>query len=155
MHDGLQFHKLLRAVAENKQAGRLLPGSQSLSDLSYMMTCSLTCSCRLWAACAGLLLACRLMLISPCDLPLLLQAVAENKQAGSPPVAHNPPMDIYQRLASELDTEGRYLFLNALANQLRYPNNHTHHFSCVLLYLFEKAQQVRIPVSGLYSYGCT
>ena len=86
-------------------------------------------------------------------LPLLLQAVAENKQAGSPPVAHNPPMDIYQRLASELDTEGRYLFLNALANQLRYPNNHTHHFSCVLLYLFEKAQQVGNPVSGLPSDG--
>ena len=64
-------------------------------------------------------------------------------------MAHNPPMDIYQRLASELDTEGRYLFLNALANQLRYPNNHTHHFSCVLLYLFEKAQQVRTLASGL------
>ena len=83
------------------------------------------------------------------DLPLLLQAVAGSKQAGSPPVAHNPPMDIYQRLASELDTEGRYLFLNALANQLRYPNNHTHHFSCVLLYLFGEAQQVRTHVSGL------
>lgn len=42
-----------------------------------------------------------------------------------------------------MDTEGRYLFLNALANQLRYPNNHTHYFSCVLLYLFAEAKQVR------------
>ena len=32
--------------------------------------------------------------------------------------------------------EARYLFLNAIANQLRYPNNHTHYFSCALLYLF-------------------
>eukprot|EP00958_Prasinococcus_capsulatus_P004763 scaffold442_cov397-Prasinococcus_capsulatus_cf.AAC.12 len=35
----------------------------------------------------------------------------------------------------------RYLFLNAIANQLRYPNNHTHYFSCVLLFLFAEATQ--------------
>jgi len=46
------------------------------------------------------------------------------------------PMDIFQWLANCLDTEGRYMFLNAIANQLRFPNNHTHYFSCVLLYLF-------------------
>ena len=34
---------------------------------------------------------------------------------------------------------GRYLFLNAIANQLRYPNSHTHYFSCTLLYLFAEA----------------
>jgi len=28
------------------------------------------------------------------------------------------------------------LFLSAIANHLRYPNTHTHYFSCVLLYLF-------------------
>ena len=54
---------------------------------------------------------------------------------------HAPPMDIFQRLAAELDTEGRYLFLNALANQLRFPNSHTHYYSCVLLYIFAEAQQ--------------
>merc|ERR1712130_235822 len=37
------------------------------------------------------------------------------------------------------DSEGRYFLLNAIANQLRYPNNHTHYFSCVLLYLFAEA----------------
>ena len=36
-------------------------------------------------------------------------------------------------------SSGRYLFLNAIANQLRYPNSHTHYFSCVLLYLFAEA----------------
>jgi CCR4-NOT transcription complex subunit 1 len=34
---------------------------------------------------------------------------------------------------------GRYLFFNAIANQLRYPNSHTHYFSCLLLYLFLEA----------------
>ena len=38
-----------------------------------------------------------------------------------------------------LETEGRYLFLNCIANQLRYPNSHTHYFSCTLLYLFAEA----------------
>lgn len=51
-------------------------------------------------------------------------------------------MEIFVKMANELDTEGRYLFLNALANQLRYPNNHTHYFSCILLDLFHKAKQV-------------
>jgi hypothetical protein len=52
-------------------------------------------------------------------------------------------LDIYQTLILDLDTEGRYLFLNAVANQLRYPNNHTHYFSFVLLYLFAESNQVK------------
>ena len=47
----------------------------------------------------------------------------------------------------DLDTEGRYLFLNAVANQLRYPNNHTHYFSFILLYLFHESNQVRNALS--------
>ncbi|MCL7024101.1 hypothetical protein MKW94_014520, partial [Papaver nudicaule] len=50
-------------------------------------------------------------------------------------------MDIFQTLIGDLDTEGRYHFLNAVANQLRYPNNHTHYFSFVLLYLYAEANQ--------------
>ncbi|XVE76912.1 hypothetical protein DITRI_Ditri13aG0018400 [Diplodiscus trichospermus] len=50
-------------------------------------------------------------------------------------------LDIFQNLIADLDTEGRYLFLNAIANQLRYPNNHTHYFSFILLYLFAEANQ--------------
>jgi CCR4-NOT transcription complex subunit 1 len=48
-------------------------------------------------------------------------------------------MDIFQNLAVDLDTEGRYIFLNAMANHLRYPNTHTHYFSYTLLYLFAEA----------------
>lgn len=62
------------------------------------------------------------------------------------PITHSAPMDIFQRLITDLDTEGRYLFLNAVANQLRYPNNHTHYFSCVLLYLFAEANMVSHPI---------
>ncbi|CEP14955.1 hypothetical protein [Parasitella parasitica] len=52
-----------------------------------------------------------------------------------------PAIEIYQHLLSKLDSEGRYLFLSAIANQLRYPNSHTHYFSCVLLYLFVESKQ--------------
>jgi CCR4-Not complex component, Not1 len=33
---------------------------------------------------------------------------------------------------------GRYHFLSAIANQLRYPNSHTYYFSCVVLELFSQ-----------------
>lgn len=68
-----------------------------------------------------------------------VQAIQANRKDQASPITHSAPMDVFQRLAQELDTEGRYLFLNAVANQLRYPNCHTHYFSCVLLYLFAEA----------------
>ncbi|XP_043501500.1 CCR4-NOT transcription complex subunit 1 isoform X2 [Polistes fuscatus] len=71
------------------------------------------------------------------------QAISFIRSKGHTPnmstIAHSAHMDIFQNLAVDLDTEGRYLFLNAIANQLRYPNSHTHYFSCTLLYLFAEA----------------
>lgn len=61
-------------------------------------------------------------------------------------IVHNAYMDILQNLAVDLDNEGRYLFLNAIANQLRYPNIHTHYFSYALLYLFGEANSEAIQV---------
>lgn len=49
---------------------------------------------------------------------------------------NNPSLETFVYLAHHFDYEGRYLFLSAIANHLRYPNTHTHYFSCVLLYLF-------------------
>jgi len=49
------------------------------------------------------------------------------------------PMEMFQQLVHDLDAEGRYILLNAIANQLRYPNSHTHYFSCVLLFLFAES----------------
>jgi len=43
---------------------------------------------------------------------------------------------LLERLAKALRPEARYYFLSAVANQLRYPNSHTHFFSCVILHLF-------------------
>lgn len=76
-------------------------------------------------------------------------------------IAHSSHMDIFQNLAVDLDTQGmsceslhndnshslsplvssigRYLFINAMANQLRYPNAYTHYFSCALVYLFAES----------------
>lgn len=59
-------------------------------------------------------------------------------------IVHSAHMDIFQNLAVDLDNEGRYLFLNAIANQLRYPNSHTHYFSCAVLYLFVEANSEAI-----------
>ncbi|KAJ1980186.1 CCR4-NOT core subunit cdc39 [Dimargaris verticillata] len=43
----------------------------------------------------------------------------------------------YEELVSALPTsEGKYLLLNAMANQLRHPNSHTYYFSRTLLALF-------------------
>ncbi|KAI5297662.1 hypothetical protein KEM55_004420, partial [Ascosphaera atra] len=39
-------------------------------------------------------------------------------------------------LIKTLDVEGRYYLLSAIANQLRYPNSHTHYFSFFILHLF-------------------
>lgn len=55
------------------------------------------------------------------------------------PAPGSPPLELFARLAAELQPEARYLLLNAIANQLRYPNSHTHYFSCVLLSLFAEA----------------
>jgi len=67
------------------------------------------------------------------------QAIVQLKAPNHVPITHSAPMDVFQHLADNLDPEGRYMFLNAIANQLRYPNNHTYYFSCVLLYLFAEA----------------
>ncbi|XP_025202841.1 CCR4-NOT transcription complex subunit 1-like isoform X4 [Melanaphis sacchari] len=76
------------------------------------------------------------------------QAIQHIRSKGLVPntstIAHSAHMDIFQNLSVDLDTEGRYLFLNAIANQLRFPNSHTHYFSCTLLYLFAEANSEAI-----------
>ena len=54
---------------------------------------------------------------------------------------------------------GRYLLLNAVANQLRYPNSHTHYFSCCLLALFSETnteaiqEQITRQVPSVLPWG--
>ena len=53
-------------------------------------------------------------------------------------------MEVFSQFMQDLDAEGRYLVINAAANQLRYPNSHTHYFSWTLLLLFHQAKRVRL-----------
>ncbi|KAL0700429.1 hypothetical protein Bca4012_056551 [Brassica carinata] len=70
-----------------------------------------------------------------------IQAI-QQLQAGETQAQNNVvALHMFKYLSMELDTEGRYLFLNAIANQLRYPNNHTHYFSFIMLYLFFESDQ--------------
>jgi CCR4-NOT transcription complex subunit 1 len=65
-------------------------------------------------------------------------------EAGGQTEAANLPAarDVFQTLAVVLGPEDRYAFLNAIANHLRYPNAHSHFFSCVLLGLFKECDEL-------------
>lgn len=52
------------------------------------------------------------------------------------PIQSSPSIDLFKALLNAYDQEGKYLILSFMANQLRYPNSHTHYFSTVLLYMF-------------------
>jgi CCR4-NOT transcription complex subunit 1 len=58
-------------------------------------------------------------------------------------LTRTPDIELFQRLM-ELDDKGRYVCLNAVANQLRYPSSHTHYFSCVMLYLFSESKNLAV-----------
>jgi CCR4-NOT transcription complex subunit 1 len=68
-------------------------------------------------------------------------------EGATPPLSidANAPMELFQYLASELCPEGRYLMLNAIANQLRFPNQHCHYFSFAMLYLFAESGRTGPP----------
>ena len=70
------------------------------------------------------------------------------EEAPENPVHYAPAQEIFQFLMG-LTSEGRYHVLNAIANQLRYPNSHTHYFSCLLLYIFSEAKQDIVQVFTL------
>ncbi|KAF9558989.1 hypothetical protein EC968_006772 [Mortierella alpina] len=71
-------------------------------------------------------------------------ALSQQASSQPSPIAQTASMDIFQKLLVVLDAEGRYLFLSAIANQLRYPNSHTHYFSRVLLLLFLETSEESI-----------
>lgn len=48
----------------------------------------------------------------------------------------SPYLTLLNNLILELNPEGRYFLFESIANQLRYPNRHTHFFSSYLLSLF-------------------
>jgi CCR4-NOT transcription complex subunit 1 len=58
-------------------------------------------------------------------------------------LSRTPDIELFQALM-EFDDRGRYICLNAIANQLRFPSSHTHYFSCVMLYLFSESKTVAV-----------
>ena len=73
----------------------------------------------------------RVALINALVLHVGMAGIAAQQSGQQTPaaLAHSAPMELYQRLLTELSSESRYVLLNGIANQLRYPNNHTHYFS--------------------------
>ena len=64
-------------------------------------------------------------------------AITSAGQKGGPSfVKESNQASLMTKLAKELHPEARYHFLSSIANQLRYPNSHTHYFSYALLHLF-------------------
>ena len=60
---------------------------------------------------------------------------------------HSFATEVLRRMLHQLDFEGRYLVLNAMVNQLRYPNIHTYYFSCVLLNFFCEEQIIQEQIT--------
>jgi len=75
------------------------------------------------------------------SIVLYIGQQAVNKMLNANQLNRYPYLDMFQTMAIEFDAEGRYHFLNAIVNQLRYANLHTHYFSYVLRYLYAEAKQ--------------
>jgi CCR4-NOT transcription complex subunit 1 len=70
-----------------------------------------------------------------------VQANVIQQQTKAVSLQNSSALEFFKQILVALDTEGRYCLLNAMANQLRYPNNQTHAFSCMLLLLFAETDQ--------------
>ncbi|CAM9216626.1 unnamed protein product, partial [Ectocarpus fasciculatus] len=81
-------------------------------------------------------------LISAIVVYIGVQANAIQQQQGKgASLQSSSALELFKQILGGLDAEGRYFLINAMANQLRYPNNQTHFFSCILLFLFSDADQ--------------
>lgn len=72
-----------------------------------------------------------------------IQAISRLQNAHIQSLPNTPELEILQKLM-ELDDHGRYISLNAIANQLRYPSSHSHYFSCVMLFLFSESKSAAV-----------
>lgn len=59
-------------------------------------------------------------------------------------VKNNLSYTLFLFLSKELDMEGRYLLLSNIVNHIRYPNSHTHYFSCLILFIFSQSNDIII-----------
>ena len=74
---------------------------------------------------------------TPYNLPLINSLVLHLGIKGSVSQSvEGTCVEVFHKLVANLDPQGRYHVLNAMANQLRYPNSHTWWFYRMLLALF-------------------
>lgn len=50
----------------------------------------------------------------------------------------------YKKMLNFLEAESKYILLLTLSDQLRYPNKHTHYFSCLMLSIFADTTDVYV-----------
>lgn len=76
------------------------------------------------------------------NVPLLTSVVVYVAAFGASQskLTHNGGLEIFRQVSEAMDAEGRYIFINTLVNQLRYPNHHTFFFSSIILNLFVDAK---------------
>lgn len=48
-------------------------------------------------------------------------------------------MDTFKQIVQRLNDDTRMCFLNSIVNELRFPNNHTFYFSCIILFIYAEA----------------
>jgi CCR4-NOT transcription complex subunit 1 len=78
-----------------------------------------------------------------------LESSVQNSEQSIASVFHahfsaSPHADIFIALVRELPSEGRYHVLNSIANQLRFPNTHTHYFCALIKHLFNESPHEEI-----------
>ena len=52
---------------------------------------------------------------------------------------HRESRDTFKQIVQRLNDETRLCFLNAIINELRFPNNHTFYFLCIILFIYAEA----------------
>jgi len=135
--NALDKHPLFKAELDSYLRGR--PNAVFLADLPAHLF--LTSAGDIAAAGTRV----NVPLINALVLYVASAAIAHNPQGPSkPPSAGGVSLDLFMKLSRDLETEARYLFLNALANQLRFPNAHTHFFSSSILALFQAAHDKEV-----------
>ncbi len=68
----------------------------------------------------------------------------QNSGAATSNISDKDSMEIFKAMIYRLDDPTRKAFLNSIVNELRYPNNHTYYFSCIVLFLFVESNNESI-----------
>jgi CCR4-NOT transcription complex subunit 1 len=62
-------------------------------------------------------------------------------QTNKTTLSSTPAATMFKQLVTFLDPEGKFTLINAMVNQLRYPNTHTYYFRCMLLIMFAECDE--------------